>query len=87
MSSATADQVEGVSILRPLKGLDPNMYENLETTFLQLYPKFEIIFAVADEKDPAARVARELITKYPNVDARVSIGKPILKFSIKISSN
>jgi hypothetical protein len=69
--SAETDAIEGVSILRPLKGLDPNIYENLETSFLQLYPKFEIIFAAADEEDPALAVVRELIAKYPYVDARI----------------
>jgi ceramide glucosyltransferase len=67
--------MEGVSILRPLRGLDPNMYENLETSFTQQYPKFEIIFAVADERDPCLNVVRDLIDKYPHVDARVSLGK------------
>jgi len=70
-ASAETDAVEGVSILRPLKGLDPNIYENLETSFLQVYPKFEIIFAVADEGDQALAVVRELIAKYPRVDARI----------------
>lgn len=70
-ASAETDAVEGVSILRPLKGLDPNIYENLETSFLQLYPKFEIIFAAADEEDQALAVVRELIAKYPHVDARI----------------
>ena len=70
-ASAEPDAVEGVSILRPLKGLDPNIYENLETSFLQVYPKFEIIFAVADEGDQALAVVRELIAKYPHVDAQI----------------
>ncbi|KAJ7225685.1 hypothetical protein GGX14DRAFT_421704, partial [Mycena pura] len=39
----------GVSILRPLKGLDTNLYENLESTFTQEYPNFEILLSVADE--------------------------------------
>lgn len=51
------------------------MYENLETSFLQQYPKFEIIFAIADPDDPAIRVANDLIAKYPDIDARIDIGK------------
>ncbi|KAL7409937.1 hypothetical protein BDY24DRAFT_344630 [Mrakia frigida] len=54
----------GVSILRPLKGLDPNLYENLRSSFEQDYPDFELIFSVADEDDPALRVVKELIDKY-----------------------
>ena len=73
-ASAESAAVEGVSILRPLKGLDPNMYENLEASFLQVYPKFEIIFSVADEDDQALAVVRELIAKYPHADARIITG-------------
>lgn len=64
----------GVSIIRPLKGLDPNLYENLECTFTQEYPKYEIIMSVADANDQALRVANDLIAKHPHVSARVSVG-------------
>jgi ceramide glucosyltransferase len=64
----------GVSILRPLKGLDPQLHECLESAFQQNYPLFEIILSVADEFDPAVKVAKTLIAKYPNVSARLIIG-------------
>jgi ceramide glucosyltransferase len=65
----------GVSILRPLKGLDPNLYTNLESTFRQNYPNFEILFSVADGKDQAIAVVQELLQLYPNVKARIVIGE------------
>lgn len=65
----------GVSILRPLRGLDTNLYDNLQASFLQDYPKFEIIFSVADEGDAAISIVQELTTRYPHVDARLIIGK------------
>lgn len=64
----------GVSILRPLKGIDANLFENLESSFKQDYPNFEILLSVADEHDEALPVVRELISRYPNVDAKVIIG-------------
>ncbi|KAH9056910.1 glycosyltransferase family 21 protein, partial [Lactarius vividus] len=66
--------VPGVSILRPLKGLDTNLLENLESSFRQEYPNFEILLSVADEHDKALSVVYELLAKYPNVNARVIIG-------------
>ena len=66
--------VPGVSILRPLKGLDTNLFENLESSFKQEYPNFEILLSVADEHDKALPVVYELLAKYPNVNARVIIG-------------
>ncbi|KAJ7596866.1 glycosyl transferase family 21-domain-containing protein [Mycena floridula] len=72
--TATASSAPGVSILRPLKGLDTNLYENLESTFLQEYPNFEILLSVADEHDQALPLVRALISKHPTVNARVIIG-------------
>jgi ceramide glucosyltransferase len=57
-----------------LKGIDNNLFENLESSFKQDYPNFEILLSVADEHDKALPVVRELISLYPNVNARVIIG-------------
>lgn len=50
------------------------MYENLESTFRQEYPNYEIFFAVADEHDQALGVVRDLIAKYSQINAHVVIG-------------
>src|SRR5579862_2094888 len=42
-----------VSILKPLKGTDPEMYESFCSHCLQEYPEYEIIFGVSDPADPA----------------------------------
>jgi len=60
-----------------LKGFDTNLPENLESSFKQDYPNFEILFSVADEDDEALPVVHELISKYPDVNARVIIGAPL----------
>jgi ceramide glucosyltransferase len=64
-----------VSILRPLKGLDVNLRDNLLSAFVQNYPSYEIIFSVASESDPSVPVVQELMDKHPDVDARLIIGK------------
>ena len=68
------DNAPGVSILRPLKGLDTNLYENLESSFKQEYPNFEIIFSVADEDDEALTVVYALRNRYPHVRTNVIVG-------------
>jgi ceramide glucosyltransferase len=73
-STAPPTSVPGVSILRPLKGLDTNLYENLESTFTQQYPNYEILFSVADEDDQALPVVRDLLAKYRHFNAKVVIG-------------
>ncbi len=74
LASADRSRVPGVSILRPLKGLDTNLFENLESTFTQDYPNFEVLLCVADADDQALSVVGSLIEKYPLVQARAVVG-------------
>ena len=71
-----SDDVPGVSILRPLRGLDVNLHEGLASSFVQRYPKnkFEIICSVADEDDQAIEVFSRVKAQYPDVDARIVVG-------------
>jgi len=73
-SQLPSGKAPGVTIIRPLKGVDCNLYENLVSSFLQDYPNFEIIFSVANENDPAIKVAKNLMKRYPKVDAKLIIG-------------
>src|SRR5271163_2067251 len=49
-----------VSILKPLKGTDPEMYESFRSHCLQEYPEYEIIFGVSDPDDPAIECVNKL---------------------------
>ncbi|HKN18936.1 MAG TPA: glycosyltransferase, partial [Dissulfurispiraceae bacterium] len=52
-----------VSILKPLKGLDDNLYDNLLSFCNQDYPEYEIIFSLQSHNDPAYKVARKIREK------------------------
>ncbi|KAF9921739.1 hypothetical protein FBU30_008206 [Linnemannia zychae] len=80
------DQVPGVTIIRPLRGIDCNMYENLASSFRQDYPLFEIIFSVAQPNDPAIAVVKDLMKQYPKVDARLIIGEKNVGINPKINN-
>ncbi|KAI0271420.1 glycosyl transferase family 21-domain-containing protein [Gloeopeniophorella convolvens] len=86
LASAPSSTVPGVSILRPLKGLDTNLYENLESSFKQDYPKFEILLSVADENDEALSVVRDLIAKHPSVNARVIVADENVGVNPKVNN-
>ncbi|KAG0213142.1 hypothetical protein BGX28_004968 [Mortierella sp. GBA30] len=85
-SRMTKDQVPGVTIIRPLRGIDCNMYENLASSFRQDYPLFEIVFSVAQASDPAIAVVKDLMKQYPEVDARLIIGEKNVGINPKINN-
>lgn len=64
-----------VSILKPLKGVDAGLRENLETFFNLDYPDYELLFSVPSAADPAYVVAKRLIAQYPSVKARIFVGE------------
>lgn len=41
------------AVVIPIKGIDPEIESNLSKYFAQDYPQYELVFAVASEKDPA----------------------------------
>jgi ceramide glucosyltransferase len=60
----------GVSILKPLKGTDPEMYECFRSHCLQDYPAYEIIFGVSDPDDPAIELVEQLKAEFPQQNIR-----------------
>ncbi|RUS23313.1 LOW QUALITY PROTEIN: hypothetical protein BC937DRAFT_88276 [Endogone sp. FLAS-F59071] len=85
-SQRPADLAPPVSILRPLKGVDNNLRDNLESTFTQNYPRFEIVFSVVDGTDPAVHVVRELMERYPHVEAKLLISDRVVDSNPKINN-
>ncbi|CAI9724017.1 ceramide glucosyltransferase-like [Octopus vulgaris] len=67
------EDLQGVSIIKPLTGVDPHLYSNLETFFNLNYPLYELLFCVQNEQDPAIFIVQSLIAKYPNADSRLFI--------------
>lgn len=64
----------GVTILRPLKGIDTEAESCLSSAFEQDYPDFEILFCVESEGDAIVGLVQKLIARYPQVEAQLLIG-------------
>jgi ceramide glucosyltransferase len=58
----------GVTILKPLCGAEPRLYECLHSFCSQTWPQLQIVFGVRDPADPAVAVVRRLQHEFPQLD-------------------
>jgi cellulose synthase/poly-beta-1,6-N-acetylglucosamine synthase-like glycosyltransferase len=68
-------QLPPVSIVRPLKGVDAFLEENLISCLDFDYPNYEVIVSVASEDDPALEMAQSVRARYPKADFTIIVGK------------
>lgn len=77
---------QAVSILKPLRGTDPEMYESFRSHCLQDYPEYEIIFGVSDPKDPAIPLVERLKAEFPERAIRLMVCRENLGANTKVSN-
>jgi ceramide glucosyltransferase len=63
-----------LSILKPVRGLDPDAYKNFASFCDQDYPKYEIVFCLGAEDDPAVPIIDSLRRNFPRQRIRVLFG-------------
>lgn len=73
-SRSRAANVEPVSIVRPVCGVDHFDEMTLRSTFELEASEYEVIFCAAREDDAAVPLVRKLIADYPHIEARLLIG-------------
>ncbi len=75
-----------VSILKPLRGTDPEMYECFRSHCLQDYPEYEIVFGVSDANDPAIDLVEQLKREFHQRAIRLMVCHENLGVNTKVSN-
>jgi len=75
-----------VTILKPLRGDDGQLYENLVSFCGQDYSSFEIVFGVRDQYDPAIGVVDRLIKDFPGLELKLVIDDRTIGTNLKVSN-
>lgn len=76
----------GISILKPLCGLEDNLRENLTSFIQQNYPQHQIIFCVRDVNDPVIILVQELMASFPEKDLQLIVCDRIFGYNYKASN-
>jgi ceramide glucosyltransferase len=75
-----------VTVLKPLCGAEPGLYEHLRSFCMQDYPAYQIVFGVRDPADAALLVARRLQAEFPALPIDIVINPQLHGGNRKVSN-
>src|SRR5215472_15242105 len=75
-----------ISILKPLHGEEPELYENLRSFVEQDYPSVQMLLGANDAKDGALPTADALIRDIPTADIALAVGAPLRGSNQKVAN-
>lgn len=75
-----------VSVLKPLHGEEPGLYENLRSFADQDYPVCQLVLGVRDPADGALPAARALIRERPRCDIELVIDPRVRGSNLKVAN-
>jgi ceramide glucosyltransferase len=75
-----------VTMLKPLCGAEPGLFEHLRSFCRQDYPEFQLVCGVRDAGDPACAVVKRLAAEFPSVPIDLVINPALHGSNLKISN-
>lgn len=76
----------GVTILKPLCGSEPELFENLSSFCNQDYEHFQVIFGVRDADDPAIAIVQRVIERFPERDLSLCVDPRVRGANLKVAN-
>lgn len=75
-----------VSILKPLKGTNPELRENLRTFCMQEYPEYEVLLGFGDRSDDGIPLTQEIASTFVDCPLRIVTSEKNLGANRKVSN-
>lgn len=75
-----------ITILKPLCGLESELYNNLASFCQQDYPEYQIIFSVKSPEDPSIKIVKDICQNFPNLDISLVINDRTIGINPKVSN-
>ncbi|HVA14342.1 MAG TPA: bacteriohopanetetrol glucosamine biosynthesis glycosyltransferase HpnI [Stellaceae bacterium] len=77
---------QAVTILKPVCGAEPRLYECLRSFCRLDHAPLQIVFGVGDRADPAVAVVKRLIREFPALDLSLVIDSAVHGTNLKVSN-
>ncbi len=76
-----------ITLLKPIKGIEEELEENLISFLDQEYPSnLQIVFASSEKDDPGIALARRIASRYPHLDIAFVLSDPSYGLNPKVSN-
>ena len=75
-----------ITLIKPLKGEDLDLHENIASFVRQDYPCFQILFCLASPDDPALACVTRLKKEFPEADIEVVVSKNRIGYNPKVNN-
>lgn len=85
-SLGVVDYSPPVTVLKPLCGDEPCLYEALRSFCIQDYPEYQIVFGVREDTDGACLIVERLKREFPSLDLTLVIDGRVTGKNLKISN-
>ena len=84
--SRAAASMPPITVIKPLKGEDLDLEENLASFCRQDYPCYQILFCLASPDDPALAFVSRLKKEFPDADIEVVVSKNRIGYNPKVNN-